>query len=396
MRTPGTSLLIFAIIFAAILLSFPEARAAYLAPVPALVGVTVGSQSFSSPPGSFASQVNFTWMVSPSDPDQINGSLNYTFYEANGGQTPSGWTCMRGCLSSIGSHLPVPNRPGWLYMVVDTTGSLNGGLGPLPNGTTVFTFNVTANSGTSASAPSCQISMAQTINGAQDQCGSPIISQPTGVSALVTVPVNSQGSQGYQNISWMASPSDPGGNFTYRVWAQERNAQGVTFTAFNITSGTYLGSGLWTYNSSTTSADTFFVQVRAEDTWGTHQTSNWTCQVSFNAGHAVESNTCGTIALPFSGSNAISSQPVFPMLNVTGFANGIGLSVTFSGFILGAIVIVLVAGLGLYVANGPGAIFGATLGILGAGVFALWPFWMVLLIFTGGAFAVVLLWRGSQ
>lgn len=372
----------------------PTARAAFIAPVSTFVGVVASAQSYSNPQGAFSSQINFTWTISPSDPDQLNGSLNYTFYEQNA-SIPGGWQCLRGCLSSVGSALPIPGRPGWLYLVVDA--APGGFLFQTANGTQLQ-FNMTANTpGGFSSDASCTILLAASIVGNQAQCGYPQIQPPPGLAASI-IASSSQNGAAYVNITWPSSPSDPQNNsFTYRLTGYQLQQSGSPLLVFNFTApnASYLGGQNWAYNQTASGPNTLQIQIRAEDTYATHQISNYTCLISIQIDAFNSVQACGLFSTPQTSANGISTTPLFPFMGTSTFANGLGISQDLSNLLLAAILILIIGGVGWYIAGAFGLIFAATLGIVLSGSLGLIPFWLFLFIFTIGAGAFVLAWRSG-
>lgn len=392
------------LLFLSTLLLLPLVAAqAYIEPVPAFVGLTVGSQSYSSPPGSFSSQVNFTWKLSPTDPDQINGTFNYTIYLNDSSST--GWSCLRGCLNSSGVHLPVPNHPGWVYIVADTTTPLPGGLGPqvhtncdenpCPGGFsgTTFAFNITANWGTVASAPSCKlVNLSQVIQYSQAQCGSPQIEPPQGLAMVPVYKPNN--ATVLVSARWPLSVNDTNqtiGDMNYTLfYAYTLQGSPTNNGTFQDTVGSEDGGGFRVMNLTWGLGGTVGLQyqIQAMDTL-THQKSNLTCPASVNLANINQTNGCGSLST-YDFVVGTTTGATFPGADLPAIAVLAGVSLETIGWIVGTSIIFVGLIAGYIYAKGTGAIVFSTAGLAWNVLTNLYPPWFMILIFFLSIVIIVL------
>lgn len=360
------------------------ASAAAPAPVPALVlndGVT---QLYSAPASEFQSSENLTWRLSPDDPDQVNGVLNYTLYQD---QTtfPTGWLPTWNV-----SHTPIPNRPGWVYTDASRIDFST-------NGSFVIHYNMTATND-SASEPrtsltSCLLTVDAYLSNQHDQCGSPVIAAPAGMSALVTQAQNAT-TNGLVDLRWFVSANDTNltvGNFSYEVLWMSTALQAVTgnFTSSGLDpTGADDANGVRYFLWNVSAGDTQQVQfkIHAIDP-RTHQWANDSCVVGVNVEHITESSTCGAFA---AAGGIDASGPTFPLINVPDQASRLGLSPVVLALFLGAVAVMIGAVGGFAVAQVPGGVAGGVLGVVAAIVMHDWPDWSIVVFFMAAAAVVVL------
>lgn len=394
-----------------LLLPSAAAIAAPLPPGAAFVGqlTTTTNYNGGAPGGggvNFDGTANVTWMLSPSDPDQINGTFTYSLYETNLAALPPIGPNLRVNLTPGAAYLPVPGRAGWVYFNVQQAAS----------GGSNYSYNMTAWQAGVESASSCAFTLdyrglvsdrlyAPNATGtAHEQCGSPAagfpqIRPPPGVSAVVNQTATAT-TAGSIDFRWLLSPDDPNatvGNFSYRMF--------MFTTSYNVTAiganlgydavGSNDGAGQRFYEQVTggTAPFTAEFQVRAEDASGTHQWSNLSCVAVVASGNLYEANGCGLLSSP-SVTGSLGG-PYFPFLDVPSFAASVGLSVDGVGWLLGGLLIFTVALAAFADARFIGVVVGAALGFGAAVALGLIPIWFVIVVFLICAGIVVLSVRSS-
>lgn len=379
-------LLLLLLALAALLLSPSAAASATVpAPPPAFVLWNYATDYYPAPVGSFDARMNVTWQLSPDDPDQVNGVLNYTLY-ANQTAYVTGWLPFYNF-----THFPIPDVPGWVYGNADFTDTTQ-------NGTFFKAYNMTATNSTASAPNTGAISCLLTVNvgpgNGHDQCGTNI-QPPSGASARIAVVGTREAIEAVTNLTWALSPDDTNithGNFSYRVVA---TLDGITQANFTDPTDAGDDDGLRHYNQTSTggASNAYQYQFRAEDNAGTHRWSNLSCAVTANTGHLYETNTCGNLGDSFAFD---TDGPTFPMVNVPALATGLGITSTQAGLLLfGLFTFALVVG-GYFKAGVVGAFLGLILGIAASASLALIPLWIIVAIVMVAASVIVLtLTRGG-
>lgn len=404
-----------------------------------LIAGTASAQDAPDPPGSVVLNVynvtgydgpgdhwivryNLTFQLSPSDPDPINGALNYTRYTYGNGNplfnAPLALTIA-----------PVPSHPGWVMATADMvavgcptcTDSSTDGL----RDASFFNVIVTANDTTvpgpqyGESIPSC----AANLTGTQLRRLALPSPTPRGhAQCLGTGPVNSTNVNGTTGLSvlvtdigdgtvadpntdveltWTTSLSDPlnttSGNYSY-WWIETLSAQPLgpldCFCAIDTTN-TNDANARRQHNfqiASDPQLATYWILV--EDPF-TRQWSNLSCSVAVSTERFFAANRCGSFGAGVA--DAPTGTPQFPLLNVTQFTDATGFSTAGAlWFLSGALILAL--GLGGYMAAGP--IGGAAAGILSIplvvvlNLVAEW--WMILVFFLAASVLVFFFSRGGD
>lgn len=399
------SFLLFA--FLAALLLAPVA-AAVPAPVPALVALNPSTSYFAQPAGDFQSSTNLTWVLSPDDPDQINGSLNYTLWQnwpgINAANQPGNWAPVYNL-----SHQPVPNRPGWVYAgnvgiaaVTDTNGTLFVSRN--------MTVSVVGSITNPTSAPSCVVQINEAAAaGGHDQCGTPILAAPAGVMANVNVTYQYPSpAPGNINVSWPVSTGEPNVSapsvLNYRVLVQEPTQNQGLVTLINITDPLDGDDSIGNrslaiqtgFNTTAANAPNLQVMVRAEDPL-THQFSNYSCTTTVDPQALNQVTGCGALSNGNGQGLTLGLTPVFPGLNVPVWESQAGLSATNGGWLLGALVVaLLVFGGWLFTRDARGGSIGFALGVAAAVKMNLWQVWVIVVIFGVGLALIVRAYSGNK
>lgn len=376
-----------------LLLLVGAATAGTPSPPQAIVREVTAVTFFAFPPGQFSSDSILTWRLSAEDPDQINGTFTYTVY-VNQTDAPDGW------LRVNASHLPLAGRPGWVYTTKTDTGPFFGVNQTPPQGGIVdYTINMTAWNGTSESAKSCLVTVRATVVGSHDQCGAPVIRPPNGANALVNVTSN-QTRGGNIDIRWGLSPDDPNnqtGNFTYEVYQSTSvNGAATPFTSVGVDPVTGAdANGVRYFNQAHSSGTASFVasfKIIAKDPL-TRQWANFSCVATVNSQNLYESNGCGSLStLP---APSIAGGPQFPLLDVAAFATQTGLSLDLVGWLLSGVFLLCVTISGFRVAEGAGALIGASLGFVAVVIMGLMPLWITVVVFMAAVTVLVFTMRGG-
>ena len=377
---------IFQIVLLFALLFLPSALAATIEPVPAFVVQVASTQTYTTPQGAFSAQNNFTFMLSPSDPDQVTGSLNYTIWEND--TTANGWTELN-CYS-VGNcnRGAIPGRPGWVYILADV-GTAAFSEGPIqPGEIDTYVFNVTAHTLTESSVGSCLASVEQRLNGSHGQCGAPQIFAPLGVAATVL----SRPSNATSNIEvrWPLSLNDTNqtqGNFSYRVFYDYSGPAGLNvvnatlgldpYQAGYDLNGTRLFNSSWGLGGSVQLG----FRIRAEDPL-THQWSNVTCTALVNAQNVLESGGCGSLSAYTTSLPSIAPGPTFPMLDIPAQAATMGIDSATLGYLVAGLFSGILMILGYLVAREVGILIAGALSFAFGAALGLVPPWLVVVGFT--------------
>lgn len=409
-----------------VILLFVSSFALAAAPRPPQT-VAMQISSVESFPTNLQIDGNLTYTLSPDDPDQINGSLQYTLYQnsteqgslvcgsATGTANRCGWLRI-----NISSDVPITGRPGWVRAPV--TFAFSPGVATCTNFEPYYEcgFNMTVwGSSNQESNPSCLLNVTIVTNGSQGQCGTNILEPPSGIAAKV-FSVSNITEEGVIQARWPLSIDDENntnGNLTYRLLVTSLTERGQPFSLYNQTDtlDTEDESGFRTHNLTSFGTGTFQAtfQVRAEDPL-TKMFSNFTCQVTLDSGQLGQVNSCNGVS-PYTGSSPINDdEPLFPMVDVAAYSTSLGLSLEEGKWLLGTIWILILAGIGAFLglvadkaspcAGKPNC--GATIlwGMLGGvfigtgsnGILGLYPWWLIVLIFTICLAAIVFTWKGSE
>lgn len=392
---------------ALLVLLFLAPHAAAAAPPQAVVLQANSSTPAANPPGSYQVFYNLTWRVSPDDPDQINGSLNYVIWY-NTTNVPSGWLIVYNNTNPD----KVPLHPGWFKTQFSLQGPrLEYGL----ESGTFLSRNVTLNmtvwnaSDSTMSLESCSVrgfdapnyystAGGSDLTNVHDQCGlQSFIQDPPGVSARVNIPSTTGNSS--TQIRWNISIADlnqTAGNLTYRVF--------VSTPDYNVTRpGANLGADptgaddasairqFW-FNTSGRQPAQLLIQIRAEDPLS-FQWSNLSCAVSVHTDRIYEETTCGLMG---NSAGATVGGPTFPLIaDVPGLASNMGLSTDALGWILAGVFLFAVMGGGFWAAGLVGAFAAGSLGVACVALMGLIPLWFVVVVFLVAAVVVFLMSGGG-
>lgn len=349
---------------------------------------------------------NLSWSLSPDDPDQTNGSLDYTVYQNVSVNATGLASCTATANYFCTGWLPIFNSTptagtcsrGWACISLSYVGNTPS-LGDLFNGT-MGTYNVTARSAQNErSLGSCIVNV-DTLNttnaspSGHDQCGYPQIRAPSGASALVTL-VGNASVASQIDVRANLSADDPNstqGNLSYRIllYTQDYdvNSSGADLGLDPRTAADQNGVRLNTLTIGGSSPGVVFVQWRAEDPL-THQWSNLSCSVSVNTANPGASSACGVLG---DATNTTQGSPTFPMFDVTTFANNSGISLTLASWLLIGVLAAFFIFIAFALAGAEGAVaVGATV-LPFAYVLNLLPLWALVLLFVLAAISLVATW----
>lgn len=363
--------------------------------------------------GQLVSDGWLAWTLSPDDPDQTNGALNYTYYmnttnpgtltcsTATGSATQCGWLAIN---ITAGAYTPIAERSGWVK--IPTTFTFASGSLPACNENSNFSyecaFNMTAHSedGLEEGNPSCNISLRIDIDESRSQCGNIPLAAPAGIAAKTFV-VSTNETEGIIQAKWPLSEDDPNstvGNLTYRVIGSATSENGDSFILFNQTDP-YSASldlpGVRVFNESLGGTARYLLtfQARAEDPYN-YLISNWTCSATVNTGLENDQNSCNGASL-YTGSYGRDGEALFPITNPDDFATLTGLPVEASYWLFGAIWILFCAGIGAYILGLWGGIGGSTIGFASTAILGLYPYWLVVVVFAV-AVAIIVLFNSKK
>lgn len=400
-----------------LLLLAPSASAATPAAPSAVVAQVEAVRTHSAPPSSYDSDINVTWRLSADDPDQLNGTYNYTVWfnstsnTVNGGCTPGAWTSgfcsgwiplnftKGSTLGACTSYAPIPGRPGWVG------GLLCGFQGPQqPGDVRTVALNVTAWDGPSPGAlpslPSCLVNVTAEVLGnasatspGHSQCGQPIVRAPRSLLAQMAQPMNRTIGASVQ-LRWNVSEDDPdqtNGTLNYRLFLTTNqyntSAPGADLGLDVFGTGDASPPGIRYQLRNISSGDPFVAQfqVRVEDPL-THQWANLSCMVLVDLGQYQGADSCGATDIPITAGDS----PSFPFMDVEGIAQASGLDVQDFAWLIGGVLVLVGLIVGALVAGPLGAFAATGMTIAWAATLFLFPWWFVVLVFLLAMAVVVL------